>query len=61
MWSVFLRFIQWCWSVIWRYGYSVISKVVSWAYNNWRTVYDWIIRGIAWDTIIRWIRDRLGI
>ena len=39
MWSVFLRFIQWCWSAIWRYGYSVISKVVSWAYNNWRTVY----------------------
>ncbi len=61
MWSIFLKFISWCWGVVWKYGYSVVSKVVSWAYNNWKTVYYWIIDGIAYDTIFRWIREKLGI
>ena len=61
MWSIFLRFISWCWSVVWRYGPRVVTAVVNWAYNNWRTVYNWIIQGIAFDTIFRWIRGRLGI
>lgn len=56
-----LRFVAWVLRQAWRWGASVVAKVADWARKNWRTVYDWIMRGIAWETIVRWIRERLGI
>lgn len=56
-----LRFIAWVLRQAWRWGVSIVRRVASWARSHWRTVYDWIIRGVAWDTIVRWIRERLGI
>lgn len=54
-------FIRWALAQAWRYGSSVVSRVVSWAKSNWRTVYRWILDGIAFTTIFEWIRRKLGI
>lgn len=53
MWSAVLRFVAWCLTQAWRYGYSTVVKVANWAKANWRTVGAWLSRGLTFTEIIR--------
>ena len=57
------KVLQFCTGVLkqaWRIGLSRAKRVVSWAKNNYKKVYGWIISGVAWDTILGWIIDVVG-
>ena len=56
-----LRFVSWVLDQAWRWGSSIVNRVARWARKNWRTVYNWIVRGDGWNVIIGLIRRALGI
>ena len=61
MWATVLRFVTYVLSKAWRFGLKKVTAIANWAKANYVTVYRWIISGVAWDTIIQWISNILGI
>lgn len=60
MWSKVLQFAAWVLTKAWRYGWAKVNAIASWAKNNYVRVYNWIISGIAWETILQWISNIIG-
>lgn len=56
-----LRFIAWLGTMIWRYGTRVVNAVIAWVKANWRTVLRWLEAGVAFTTIVDWIRRIIGV
>lgn len=61
MWKRVLEFCGWVISRTWRYGVSKVRAIVAWAKANYRTVFNWMERGITFGTIVEWILRSLGI
>ena len=56
-----MRFVAWVISKAWSIGVGVAYAVANWAKANYVRVYNWIMAGIAWEVILQWIRNILGI
>lgn len=61
MWGTILRFVAWVISKAWSIGVQAAYAVANWAKANYVRVYNWIMAGIAWEVILQWIRNILGI
>ena len=61
MWSAVLRFCAWLARQVWRFGVWAVNKIVAYAKKYWKKVGEWILGGVAYETIAYWIKRALGI
>lgn len=59
--GIILNLIKYVGTLVWKYGATVVNKIIAWIRANAKTVQKWLERGIGYGTIIQWILQALGL